>query len=84
MFVGIRSGVMAKEAVLGETVVTSNKSDIQAAAKDIAKQFGLGEVESVNPHTKNAYQHTAVVGGVTAFRILDETAPKRKIPAAIQ
>lgn len=79
-FVGIKSLVMGKDAVIGETAWTSTKDTPEAAAADITRKAKLGKEVTVTAHAKNPYQHNVSVDGKLAFRLLDaETAPKSKI-----
>ena len=83
-FVGIQSLVQSKEAIIGETAFVSNAKTVQAAARDIAQQAGLEGEVSTEPHAKNTYQTNLRVNGSTRFRILDESAPRRKLPTELR
>ena len=83
-FVGIQSLVQGKDSVVGETAFVSNAKTVAAAANDIAKQAGLSGEITTEPHAKNTYQTNLRVNGATRFRILDETAPRRKLPTELR
>ena len=83
-FVGIQSLVQGKESVVGETAFVSNAKNVAAAARDIAQQAGLSGEVTTEPHAKNTYQTNLKVDGSIRFRILDETAPRRKLPTDLR
>lgn len=85
MFIGIKSLVMGKDAVLGQTMATSNKTAANDAAAEIAKGLGLSGAIVANAHKEREYQYNVSVGGTLAFRMLDdECTPKSKIPASLR